>query len=473
LHTSLVAICGESDVAIPGHASYGEWARPYNRDESVAVTPAAITRPANALEVAEIVRYARENNYKIQAKSGGHSYANFGLGGPGARNVIVVDLSLLRSVHVDKTTWNARLGSGCLLGDVTTQLHELGGRAFAHGVCPGVGIGGHATIGGLGPMSRMWGSCLDHIVEVEAVTADGTICRANEKQNADLFWGIRGAGASLAIVTEFVVLTHPEPATIVQYSYTFAFGEHDIAHVFKAWLDLAYDPELDRRLGTLFIITGLGVVIEAIYYGTSGEYEESGISKRLPHPSATTIVLEGWLGHLVQAAAIEGLKASNLSIPFYGKSLGFRQQDRITDEAVDKMFQFISDAPKGHPEAYFIIFSAQGGATNDVPSDATAYAHRDKIMFYESYAINIPSINADNRAFISGFHSLMMESLTTPTLVSTTYPGYVDLDLGTGVVSGPAYWGDNYPALRLTKSKWDPSELFYNSQSVRPVDPYV
>lgn len=75
LHTSLVAICGESDVAIPGHASYGEWARPYNRDESVAVAPAAITRPANALEVAEIVRYARENNYKIQAKSGGHSYA--------------------------------------------------------------------------------------------------------------------------------------------------------------------------------------------------------------------------------------------------------------------------------------------------------------------------------------------------------------------------------------------------------------
>jgi hypothetical protein len=275
----------------------------------------------------------------------------------------------------------------------------------------------------------------------------------------------------LAIVTEFVVRTHPEPATIVQYSYTFAFGEHDMAHVFKAWLDLAYDPELDRRLGTLFIITGLGVVIEAIYYGTTEEYEKSGISKRLPQPSATTIVLEGWLGHLVQVAATEGLKASNLSIPFYGKSLGFRQQDRITDEAVDKMFKFISDAPKGHPEAYFIIFSAQGGATNDVPSDATAYAHRDKLMFYESYAINIPSINADNRTFISGFHSLMMESLTTPTLVSTTYPGYVDLDLGTGVVSGPAYWGNNYPALRLTKSKWDPSELFYNAQSVRPVDP--
>ena len=75
LHASLVAICGESDVAVPGSALYGDWSRPYNCDESMAVAPVAITRPANALEVAEIVRYARENDYKIQAKSGGHSYA--------------------------------------------------------------------------------------------------------------------------------------------------------------------------------------------------------------------------------------------------------------------------------------------------------------------------------------------------------------------------------------------------------------
>jgi hypothetical protein len=73
LYASLIAICGESDVAVPGHGLYDDWARPYNCD--VAVAPVAITRPANALEVAQIVKYARENGYKIQAKSGGHSYA--------------------------------------------------------------------------------------------------------------------------------------------------------------------------------------------------------------------------------------------------------------------------------------------------------------------------------------------------------------------------------------------------------------
>lgn len=39
----------------------------------------------------------------------------------------------------------------------------------------------------------MWGSMLDHILEVEVVTADGTIQRANKDQNSDLFFVSRKA----------------------------------------------------------------------------------------------------------------------------------------------------------------------------------------------------------------------------------------------------------------------------------------
>lgn len=42
--------------------------------------------------------------------------------------------------------------------------------------------------GGLGPMSRMWGTTLDHIDEVEVVTADAQIVRANAHNNSDLFY---------------------------------------------------------------------------------------------------------------------------------------------------------------------------------------------------------------------------------------------------------------------------------------------
>ena len=64
---------------------------------------------------------------------------------------------------MDRKTWRATIGGGTLLGDVTKRLHDAGNRAISHGTCPQVGIGGHATIGGLGPTSRQWGSALDHV----------------------------------------------------------------------------------------------------------------------------------------------------------------------------------------------------------------------------------------------------------------------------------------------------------------------
>lgn len=75
LQTTLISICGEDDVGFPGDFTYAKWSQPYNRDESVAVSPFAIVRPENAQEVAKIVKYAATHGFKVQAKSGGHSYA--------------------------------------------------------------------------------------------------------------------------------------------------------------------------------------------------------------------------------------------------------------------------------------------------------------------------------------------------------------------------------------------------------------
>lgn len=46
------------------------------------------------------------------------------------------------------------------------------------------------------------------------MTSDGSILTANEKENADLFWGIRGAGSNFGVVTEFVLQLHPQRRTI-------------------------------------------------------------------------------------------------------------------------------------------------------------------------------------------------------------------------------------------------------------------
>ena len=76
-----------------------------------------------------------------------------------------------------------------LSGDVKRLLksHASGQRAAAFGTCPQVGVAGHLH-GGFGFSSLRWGLFLDQVVEMEVVTANGSIVTANNHTNSDLFW---------------------------------------------------------------------------------------------------------------------------------------------------------------------------------------------------------------------------------------------------------------------------------------------
>lgn len=78
---------------------------------------------------------------------------------------------------------------GISLGCVKRLLkfYVSGQRAAAFGTCPQVGVAGHLH-GGFGFSSLQWGLFLDQVVEMEVVTADGSIVTANNHTNSDLFW---------------------------------------------------------------------------------------------------------------------------------------------------------------------------------------------------------------------------------------------------------------------------------------------
>lgn len=71
---------------------------------------------------------------KVQPRCGGHSFADYSIGGQDGS--LVVDLKQLQKYEVDNSTWIAKVGGGTLLGELTKRMHDNGGRAMSHGTCP-------------------------------------------------------------------------------------------------------------------------------------------------------------------------------------------------------------------------------------------------------------------------------------------------------------------------------------------------
>ncbi|KAJ5340303.1 hypothetical protein N7541_009427 [Penicillium brevicompactum] len=447
------------------------------------VIPAAITYPSTTEQVASILSCAVDNGYKVQARSGGHSYANYGMslvstqnllnlanlhfliGLGGADGAVVVDLKNFQQFSVDPDTLVATIGAGTLLGDLQTRLDYAGGRAVAHGTCPQVGTGGHFTIGGIGPLSREWGMALDHIVEAEVVLANSTIIRASEAHNQDVFFAIGGAAAGFGIVTEFKLHTHEVPREAIQYSFIWNLGTtSEKAELFKDWQRLISSKDLSRKFASKLIVSVAGVIISGTYFGSKEEWEAFKIEKHFPPSNPANIVtLTDWMGMLGSGAeTLTESVVGGIPVPFYSKSMSFTPENLIPDRGVDTMFKYIGTTDKG-TTVWFIIFNVEGGATNDIPINATAYAHRDAIMWMQSYAVNLLGpISTTTKNFLNGLNAVAASY--HPSADFGAYPGYVDPQL---IDPQTSYWGPNLPRLQTIKADIDPHDVFHNPQSVQ------
>lgn len=388
-----------------------------------------------------------------------------GLGG--VDGAAVVDPRHFQQFSVDPDTHIATVGAGTLLGDLHTRLFNAGGRAVAHGTCPQVGIGGHFTIGGLGPKSREWGTALDHIVEAEVVLANSSIVRASESQNQDVLFVVKGAAAGFGIVTEFKLRTHPAPTQAVQYSFTWSLGSTaEKARLFKDWQRVIFSENITRRFNSELVVSDAGVMLSGTFYGTRDQWHAFELERHFP-PSNTAhaVTLTDWLG-MIASEAEQMIQDVTGGTPasFYAKSMSFAAEDIITDDGVDAMFKYIDTIHKDTP-AWFIIFDLEGGAVNDISTDATAYAHRDAIMWMQSYVVSLfGPVSNTTKSFLNGLNEVIASS--RPGALYGTYPGYVDPYLED---PQSAYWGSNLPRLQRIKADIDPKDVFHNPQSVRAI----
>lgn len=367
----------------------------------------------------------------------------------------------------DESDQTAHIGPGNGLKDVNDFLLEYD-RFASHGDAPQVGVGGHYTIGGLGRVSRQYGAACDNIIDAEVVLANGSIIKASKDENDDMFFAIRGAGASFGIVTDFHIKTHPAPGEAIAYTYNVTIGDSKLqADAFKAWQKLVSDPKLSRKLSTQFVVFPIGSVITGFFYGTEKEFSALNLETSLPGLDDSAISVK-----VVDAAVAVAHDISELGLKlfgdipahFYSKSLSFNKDTLMSDEAIDNMFKYLTDldlSNLGTP--HFVIFDLEAGAINAVPESETAYAFRDSIYFLQSYAIDLLGLFPDQtRKFLDGLNEVVLDHDDD---VFGSYPGYVDPYLED---ARKQYWRGNLERLQEIKAVRDPDEVFRNPQSVQP-----
>ena len=211
--------------------------RGWNRDLSRRSNPLGFVVASGVRDVLTTVNYCRENNLKLSVRSKG-AHSPYGM----ANDAVVIDLMHMTAVRVDPDKKLAFIQAGADGGDIDheTALHKL---ICITGSVSHTGFAGVALGGGIGHLSRWLGPVVDSIVGYEMVTAKGEVIRVDAEKDPELFWGMRGNGASFGIVTEFVLKLHDMPNDGIIRSAPILWPDAKAPEVMSSWMKRIARPD--------------------------------------------------------------------------------------------------------------------------------------------------------------------------------------------------------------------------------------
>ncbi|KAI1741663.1 FAD-binding domain-containing protein [Xylaria scruposa] len=183
--------------------------------------PSYVVNATSTAQIVKAVKFAAEHNLRLRIKNSGHDYSGRS-SGVGSLAIWTRHLTSTEAVSafVPEGCNNVE-GHNVVVAGSGVNVEELynwggeNGQVTIGGYTTTVGAaGGYILGGGLGPLVPIFGLGVDNLLQVETVTADGQVKIANECQNGDLFWALRGGGGAFGVTTRIWLKSYPALAAV-------------------------------------------------------------------------------------------------------------------------------------------------------------------------------------------------------------------------------------------------------------------
>lgn len=412
--------------------------------------PALIARCVSASDVIAAFQFGRAENMDITIRGGGHNVSGQCIADDG----LMIDLSPMKGIRVDPVNRTARVEPGVLWGEFDQEAQAFG-LATVGGTVAHTGVAGLTLGGGFGWLTNKHGMTIDNLLSADVVTANGQLLHASEQENADLFWGLRGAGANFGIVTSFEYQLHPVGPQILGGMVLYPMDQIvDVLTFYRDYIQSAPD-QLTAYAAALTTPDGHPAVAIAVCY--SGDLSEGEQAVEPIRNFGTPIV------DLIRPSTYLEQQAILTQASPYGRQNYWKAglSETLSDDAI----QVIAEHARQVPSPYTVtVITESGGANTRVAPEATAYPHRDSpfnVMLLSAW--EDPADAEANVQWTRNFSCKLRAHLT-----GGVYVNDLDDPRDEGQARLHEAYGANYDRLVELKTKYDPDNVFCHNQNIPP-----
>jgi FAD/FMN-containing dehydrogenase len=433
-------------VIVPGDDVYDVARRCFNA--FVDRRPRVIARCRDAADVATAFDFARAHELPVAVRGGGHNPAGHCVLDDG----LVIDLSEMRAVEVDADKGIARAEGGATWLDFDSSAQALG-LATPGGVVGSTGVAGLTLGGGIGHLTAQFGLTCDNLVGADLVTPDGATVRADQEENADLLWGLRGAGGNFGVATRLEFRLHPVDRVV---GGTITYASTGVREGLRRFRDVTARAPRDLSCQAILATdesTAPVLVVAPCYTGADEDPSWLRELRALAGVVADDVSPRSFLD---QQRMFDSPYGENRH---YWKGHFVRE---LSDELIDALIEQIVSL--GRPPGEVLIESLHGAATDgDVQAGAVGFRGATFNMSAISRWRN-PSHDAEQIQWARDTAGVIEQW-------SFSGGGYVNYMQGDEPIERvrAAFGVERFERLRNLKSRFDPTNVLRRNQNVPPL----